>query len=394
MKRETRYLLILAATALLAVVVQVLSPKPVSWIPTYSPADKNPFGNYVVKNLMDSLFPGQPISTRHITIYELRDTLQPGMNFISLSNEFDADPESMRVLLSKIDSGANAFIGAFYFSGSIADTLRIRTHSQVASSLGQALKLSDTVGLTFATSSREKSRYYYKLENVINYFHNSDSIPFPVHVLARNDWNDPVTLKIRIGKGHLILSTVPLAFTNAYALRGSNYEFIEKTLSHLPVGPVVWTDYYETGRHEPKTPLRFILSKEPLRWAYYLLFSGLVLYVLIEAKRKQRAIPIIRPLRNATLEFVRTIGNMYWQARDYKAIAEKKILFFMDRARTHYFLAAESPDTLARALARKSGNSLEETEHLLALMRVIQTAPVVTPQMLTDLNTRIEQFKF
>lgn len=394
MKRETRYILILAATALLAVVIQLLSPKAINWIPTYSPADKNPFGNYVVKNLMESLFPGQPISTHHITVYELRDTLQPGMNLISLSNEFDADPESVRVLLSKINSGANAFIGAFFLTGSIADTLRIRTLSQLASSLGQALNLSDTVGLTFATSPREKSRYYYKLENVINYFHNSDSIPFPVRVLARNDWNEPVTLKIRIGKGHLILSTVPLAFTNAYALRGSNHEFIEKTLSHLPVAPVVWTDYYETGRHEPKTRLRFILSEEPLRWAYYLLLCGLVLYVLIEAKRKQRPIPIIRPLRNATLEFVQTIGNMYWQARDYKAIAEKKILFFMDRVRTHFYLAAESPDTFAQALARKSGNSLEETEHLLALMRVIQTAPVVTAQMLTDLNTRIEQFKF
>lgn len=392
MRRETRYALILGAAALVAVGVQLLAPKPVDWTPTYGPSDKNPFGAYVVNQLMTALFPGQPVSTTQLTVYELRDSLKPGVNLISLSNQFAPDRESVKVLLAKIDSGAHVFIGAFFFSNLFADTLGLKSRDIVTRRLTNAASLNDTVALQFVQPGWDVNPYFYKMENVSNFFDDTDAIPHPVQVLARNSWKEPVTLKISIGKGKLVVSTVPLAFTNAYALTGANHEFIEKTWSHLPVAPVVWTDYYQNGRRGARTPLRYILSEEPLRWAYYLVMGGILLYVLVEAKRRQRHIPIVRPPRNTTLDFVRTIGNMYWQARDYKAIADKKIAFFMDYLRTRYFLAGEAPETFAQALAHKSGNSLQETEELLALIHVIQAAPAVTPQMLTDLNKRIEQF--
>jgi len=394
MKRETRYIAILLFVVALFVVVQLVAPKPVNWIPTYDPNDKNPFGAYVVKDLMGRLFPAQAIDVNNLTIYELQHSIDTGANFFSLSTKFEPDRESVKVLLNKVDSGAHAFLSAYYCYDVFADTLNLHVRDILSEELAQAVNLNDTVSLKFLNRQWEKTNYYYKLENVTNYFTHLDSIRYPVAVIATNDWNYPVTIKISIGRGYLILNSTPLAFTNNYVLTSRNHEFLEKTFSYLPVAPVVWTNYYQTGRQEPQTPLRYILSQEPLRWAYYLLIGGVLCYVLIEAKRRQRYIPIIRPLRNSTLEFVRTIGNMYWQARDYKAVADKKILYFMERVRTHFFLASESPDTFAQALASKSGNSLEETEHLMALIHVIQSAPVVTPQMLTDLNHRMEKFKF
>ena len=394
MKRETRYILILVITALVFVAVQLVAPKPINWNPTYDPSDKNPFGAYLVKNLMADLFPGQPLEANNLTIYELGKELGVEDNLLSMSTTFQPDAESVRVLMGKIDSGAHAFISAYYFYETFADTLNLYVRDILSEELEQAVNLNDTVSLKWLNRQWPKKSFYYKLENVTNYFVHLDSIPYPVSVIATNDWNYPVTIKVNIGKGYLILNTTPLAFTNNYMLTARNHEFIEKTFSYLPVAPVVWTNYYQTGRLEPTTPLRYILSQEPLRWAYYLLIGGVFLYVLVEAKRRQRFIPIIRPLRNSTLEFVRTIGNMYWQARDYKAVAEKKILFFMERVRTHFFLAGESADTFAQALAHKSGNALQDTEQLLALIQVIQSAPVVTPQMLSDLNERMEKFKF
>ena len=60
---------------------------------------------------------------------------------------------------------------------------------------------------------------------------------------------------------------------------------------------------------------------------------------------------------DSSMEFVQTIGNMYLQASDHKAIAEKKIAFFLERVRSKYFLNGESEDQFVLLLAKKSGNS-------------------------------------
>jgi hypothetical protein len=35
----------------------------------------------------------------------------------------------------------------------------------------------------------------------------------------------------------------------------------------------MWTEYYHLGRMESTTPLRFILTNEPLRWGYYITYN-------------------------------------------------------------------------------------------------------------------------
>ena len=173
----------------------------------------------------------------------------------------------------------------------------------------------------------------------------------------------------------------------------TNARFAENTLSFLPVTKTWWTSYYQVGRLEAQTPLRFILHHEALRWAYYIVAMSLVLFILFEAKRKQRVIPIVRPLANTTLEFVKTIGNMYLQANDHKAIAEKKFAFFLDQVRSKYYLSAETGDTFVEMVARKSGNSLEMTQKLFALIKVIQSSTIISKQMLMDVNQQLEDFR-
>ena len=90
MKRETRYILILVITALVFVAVQLVAPKPINWNPTYDPSDKNPFGAYVVKNLMADLFPGQPLEANNLTIYELSKELGVEDNLLSMSTRTDS----------------------------------------------------------------------------------------------------------------------------------------------------------------------------------------------------------------------------------------------------------------------------------------------------------------
>ena len=83
---------------------------------------------------------------------------------------------------------------------------------------------------------------------------------------------------------------------------------------------------------------------------------------------------------------------MYIQSANHKAIAEKKINHFYDHIKTVYFLPAETHEEFINTLSRKSGNSKDDTEKLLSLIKVIQRSTTITTDMLMDINSKIEKF--
>ncbi|MEJ0057383.1 MAG: hypothetical protein WDN75_18035 [Bacteroidota bacterium] len=115
--------------------------------------------------------------------------------------------------------------------------------------------------------------------------------------------------------------------------------------------------------------------------------------MIFESKRKQRIIPIIRPLENTSLEFVGTIGNLYYQRSDHKNIAEKKIIFLFDQIRTRYFLNPNSPgENFISLLAKKAGKGEGQIRKLFDTIARIQEKPSINENELIELNTQIEKF--
>ena len=336
MKKDWKYILYISLAIGLFVTVKLLSPKQYDWNMTLAHDDKNPYGTFAFNQLLPELFRGNKISHSYKTIYEIKDSLGLRDNIIIISSNFSADSEDCKVLLQHVQAGGTAFISAQYFWGHFSDTLQLETYDYFFRS-GHIFSKRDSSFLKFANIRLDTAQeYFYRRDNIHNYFSRFDTTR--TTVIAKNDYNNPVTVRMQIGKGNLILNSTPLIFSNIYLLSSGNHEFVSKTLSYLPANDVTWTEYYQLGRMEVGTPLRFILANEPLRWAYYIAIVSLLLFMIFEMKRKQRIIPIIKPLSNTTLEFVRTIGNLYFQNSEHKSIAEKKINFFMDRLRTKYWL--------------------------------------------------------
>jgi len=228
-------------------------------------------------------------------------------------------------------------------------------------------------------------------ENIHNYFEHFDTTR--TTVIAKNDYQKPVTIRISWGKGNIILNSTPLAFTNIYLLPEKNNEFASTTLSYLPKTNVHRTEFYHLGRMESSSPLRYILTNEPLRWAYYLTIAAILIFMIFEAKRKQRIIPVIKPLANTSLEFVSTVGNLYYQNGDHKNMAEKKINFLLDQIRTKYLLRTHEFNVeFINILASKSGNNSEEVQSLFRTITFIQSTTVISAGQLMDLNQKIEKF--
>jgi hypothetical protein len=110
-------------------------------------------------------------------------------------------------------------------------------------------------------------------------------------------------------------------------------------------------------------------------------------------KRKQRIIPVITPLTNTTLEFVGTIGNLYYQSAEHKNIAEKKIHFLMDQIRTKYWLNTNTLDEpFIVSLTRKSGKQEEDVRALVKAIGSIQSKDKISSAELIDFNGKIEKF--
>jgi hypothetical protein len=392
MRKDWKYLTYLGAAVAFYLLVKLLSPREVNWTITYHHLDKNPFGTYALDELIDKLFDGNPVVRTNHTAYELYDSLQTPANLISLSTRFTPGREDVNALLNHVANGGTAYIAAQYFSGLFADTLGLNTSDYFFNDPETVFSKEDTSQLKFNHSSlASRGTYTYPRNNIHNYFAKYDS---SATVIVVNDLNLPVTLKIKHGSGYIILNSTPLTLTNMYLLQQENTGFLEASLSYLPNRKTYWTEYYHLGKLEARTPLRFVLSTEPLRWAYYIAIVSLLLYMVFEARRRQRIIPVIKPLENTSLEFARTIGNLYYQAADHKNIAEKRIHFLAEQLRTRYGIAINnlSEETIQQII-RKTGNPETTIRELVDCVQKIQQQDRVSETDLKNLNTRIDQLK-
>lgn len=388
--KDWKYITYIGTLLGLLVLLMLMKSKQYDWSITLSHDDKNPYGAYALNQLLPEIF-GAPIKNSYQTLYELNDSLKSGENLFLLSTSFSPGREDTDMLLTYAEAGGNIFISANHFYGPFADTLGLYTSDTFFEGENQ-FEQNDSVFLHFVGSVMDSTRLFpYKQANINNYISDVDSIA--ATTLAKNDYHQPIAIRIKKGQGSILVNCTPLVFTNIHLLNSRNHEFASALLSYLPKKKTVWTEFYHLGRMEAATPLRFILTNEPLRWAYYLTLISLLLFMLFEAKRKQRIIPIIKPLQNTTLEFIATIGNLYYQRSDHKNIADKKIQFFFEHVRSNYLVNTQHRDEgFILILTRKSGVPENTVRALLSIINSISNKEKISAEELLALNQTIEKF--
>ncbi|MFM8914249.1 MAG: hypothetical protein ACKOE6_15240, partial [Flammeovirgaceae bacterium] len=286
---------------------------------------------------------------------------------------------------------ANGLMMGDYFYGELADTLGIQVYDNLFK--GEELfPTKDTLSLHFVNTSFDTTASFpIRNDHIHTHFGRVDSVT--ATVLVRNEANQAVAIRVQHGLGTLILACTPMVLTNIHVLSANNNHLASSLFACLNRKEIVRTEFYHLGRMEVGTPLRFVLRNETLRWAYYLSISMVLTFIFFEAKRKQRIIPIIKPLANTTLEFVATIGNLYYQRGDHKNIAEKKIAFFWERVRSHYFLSIQAgQDGFAETLAKKTGHSIEVVSDLLHQFDAVHRAKLIDARQLKKLSETITEF--
>ena len=194
--------------------------------------------------------------------------------------------------------------------------------------------------------------------------------------------DSPVTVKTPlavtrpVGKGRLTLVTLPLAFTNYGVLDTQLSPMLMRLMTQLADRPILRTTAYmkTSAQYEAEqSPMRFVLSRKPLRNAWYLGVLTLVLFCVFKARRRQRVIPVVRPPQNHSLEFARLIGTLYYQRADNADLVRKKCTFFAERVRTTLqvdVLDRQLPPDAPRLIARRTGQDEDEVTDILRRLRL------------------------
>lgn len=394
MKRKV-YIAILIFILLIFIMIEFTRPRQVSWMNSFSERHSIPYGCLVLRNTLEDVF-SDTIINRNSSLYEtLKGSVARDENYILINSNVELDKESSQRLIKWVRRGNNAFIASHSFYGTyLRDTLGVSMAFQ-SEFFNEFINKKDSAEfhLNFTNSNlRSQEGYKFNKQPVSWYFSGYDTLR--TSVLGTIDEEYTNFIRIKAGDGNLYLCSTPYVFTNYSILDNDGDVYAYKALSYMPKNnKTYWDEHYKDAPKMASTPLRYILSVIPLRWAYYTAIVTIILYIVISAKRKQRAIPVIEPPRNSTLDFVDTISNLYLHKSDHANIAGKKITYFLDYIRERFNLETNKTDTeFFRALAGKSGIEARKIAGLFARIEDISNSPNVSKQQLLELNKEIEEF--
>jgi hypothetical protein len=400
MGKDWKYIFYLALLASLLLFVLLGKDKQYDWQVTYAHEDKNPYGGFALSEMLPSLFNNKPVEHRYKTFYELKDSLSINDNFLVISGTFNPDAEDANALIRHVQQGGRVLVAANYIYGKLADTLGLRTYDYFfeGPTTFQGNR-NDTSTLRFINPRMDTTTlFYFKRDNIHNFIAKADTAfiknqPMEAQVIVRNDLDKAVAVRLDYGKGYFVFCSTPMLFTNIYLLYENNHVLVSSLLSYLPVGKTYWTEYYHLGRMEAATPLRFILTNEPLRWAYYIGILSLIGFLIFESKRTQRIIPVVKPLANSSLDFIGTISKLFYEKADHKSIATKKILFFLEQVRSRYYVGQPyQAEGFSETLAHKTGVSQSITSGLVSNIHGINAKEKISKEELLQLNEMIQKF--
>lgn len=371
-------------------VVEYNQPKKFVWYPTFAHRDYQPFGCAIFDDVLTASSAGSYSLTKE-TFFQMTlhpDSVPPPA-LLAIAQNINLIEADCNALLELADAGSRVMLVASAFNHRLCDTLGFE-HSYEYFRISEIKKYASRlqprdsllwIGSPGASASPELFTCYPQLCNV--FLIPKDSLFVPLATVqidssqmraynSLSTCSPPVAMRRSVGKGEIILVSTPLLFTNYGMLDGRNSEYLFRLLSLLGGRPIVRTEAYSTSAQEQQSPLSYFLTQPALRWALYLTMAVILLFMIFNARRRQRAIPVVSPPQNRTLEFTALIGTLYYQRHQHLDLLRKKFTYFAETLRRTIQVDVEETTNdplLARRIASKTGGDEAEILSLLRKLR-------------------------
>jgi len=388
---------ILALIVTAAIVIGVKTTKTVDWEESFNEKSNKPYGVSIFYKELPKLFKNHKVRTvYHQPASYLRANSEDGYgehvakgSFIIIGNSDYLEDDSVNELLNFVDAGNTLFISDYYFTQKIHDTLNIDIDyiiNEKDSTSYQSLKY---LGIQDIAIDRNEGD---------NYFASFDSINYKVLGYSKIDYKHVNFIEVPFGEGNIYLHLEPKAFTNYNLLKENRYKYAEGIISYLPENDIYFDSYTKIqtgydGNVEKESNLSWFLEQLSFKWAWYTAIIFGILFIIFNAKRRQRIIKIIKPLQNTTVAFVKTISNLYFETQDHKNLIDKKITYFLEKIRTDYNLDTSAlNDEFIQKLASKTGKKKDDVKKLIDFINWLRSKNEFFEENLIKLNKHIEAF--
>jgi hypothetical protein len=398
MKKALPILVIIVVLVVTAsIYVGIKRTKTVDWEESFNEKSNKPYGVSVLYKELPKLFKDFKVRTvYHQPASYLKahaedsfgDHVAKG-SFIIIGNSNYLEDDSVDELLNFVDSGNTLFISDYNYHQKIHDTLGI--------------------DIDFIENKKDSISYqslkYLNIKDIIIdrnngdcYFSRFDSINYSVLGHSKIDYKRVNFLEIPFGNGLIYLHTEPKAFTNYNLLKNDRHQYAEGLLSYLPDNNIYFDSYTKIqtgydGHVEKESNLSWFLEQLAFKWAWYTAIIFGILFMIFNAKRRQRVIKIIKPLQNTTVGFVKTVSNLYFETQDHKNLIDKKITYFLEKIRTDYNIETTVLNNdFIEKLTSKSNKKKADVKKLIDFINWLRTKNEFFEENLIKLNRHIESF--
>lgn len=368
-------------------------PKPVDWTETYSSKDKIPLGTYVLFQEFSKLFPQKIVTSISETpsayLFENEETYDSNSLYFFLNKNSTISETDLEYLNDFVNVGGDVFIISNHLPEELEKQLNVETDIIYNSN-----RLKDRVKFRLVNPSFEKQEYTFNKVNPLTYFSKIDTTKSLILGELTQSGNRKANfIKTKYGKGNFYIHLLPEAFANYYLLNDDTYTYAIHSLNYIDKKNILWDEQNKSINSVQKGILMYIFSSPALTWAWRILILGSIIYVLFLGKRLQRIIPIVNPLKNTTVEFTKTIGNIYFNQREHQDIINKKITYFLYFVKEKYFLnIAFIDENFSEKLHTKSGVSKEITDKIVSLIQKNRDSNSSTENDLKLINQTIDLF--
>jgi hypothetical protein len=368
---------------------------------TFSRKDKIPYGCYVAYSTLPALFPGAKM---HVNAYapakwDSIDDYASDQALVIVSGNFAPDEYEMYHLRRFVEKGNTIFISAAVFSAYARDEFKISVVDPYELLISLAIKgKHDSFVVSLKVPPFLHANDYALSGNIFeSYFTKWD---YTTSTVLGDGINlNPNFIRVKAGKGNFFLHLNPLAFSNYFILHKYNNEYFGQVMSVIPkeTKNIFWDEYFQRKRSrdngESGGTLSGMMKHPSFRTAFWVLLLLLFLYVLQEMRRKQRYIPELARPRNDSLNFVKTIGRLYYEKKDHVNLARKMSAYFLEHVRNKYKLPTSQLDEkFAGQLHFKTGYPLAELQKIVSSIKKIDEAGAISDQQLGIFHKQLEAF--
>ncbi|MGZ5246687.1 MAG: hypothetical protein ACXWV5_06590 [Flavitalea sp.] len=366
--------------------------------------DKIPYGTKYSYDQLKFFFPNAEIEINNRSpvsngFYDAgSDSTSSAM--IAVVPTFMPNDAELRAIMHYASAGNHVLISAFEVSQNVRDSLKFSTkYSSGYYNSGDSMTLN-----VIHPVEDDTSTFIYPGRSLDNAVVSLDS-KF-TRVLGFNSDNEPDFIRFDLKSGgSIMIHFAPLAFSNFFLLHKKNSEYYDQVISYIPVdvNKIYWDDYYryfENGKKKGSDEGKNIFSKlgvflkdDILRWALYLTAILFALIYLFDSKRKQRVIPPVKQLSNASLDFVKTVGRLYFQQRDNRDLMEKLQVQFQDNLRSRYNVKTGiAQEDFAKYLSYRTGYEEASLKRIQDYFMILKDEGPVEDFQLFGLHTELEKF--